>query len=90
MLGVERGDMDDVYIAEHALRHGLSEEDIRFAWENFLRRQYRGAPHEGEVVVVGCDRRGRLIQMVGIHKPFGTLVYHAILPQPKSSPNSAL
>lgn len=72
--------MDDVIIAEHAFKHGISQEDIVYAWENFVRKQYRGAPHEGEVVVVGYDRAGRFIEIVAATRPFGTVIYHAMEP----------
>ena len=45
--------MDELIIDEHALKHGVSPEDIACAWGNFVRKQYRGAPDEGEVVAVG-------------------------------------
>lgn len=72
--------MDDPIIAEHALKHGLSVEDIAYAWENFVRKQYRGVPNEGEVVVVGCDRSGRLIEIIAAERSFGTVLFHAIEP----------
>lgn len=72
--------MEEPIVAEHALKHGLSEEDIRYAWSNFVRKQYRGAPNEGEIVVVGYDRRGRFIEIVAAEREFGTIIYHAMQP----------
>ena len=72
--------MDEPILAEHALKHGFSEEGILQAWDNFVRKQYRGAPNEGEVVVVGADLQGRLIEIVAAERPFGTIVRHAMEP----------
>lgn len=69
--------MEDLILVEHAFKHGLSEKDIACAWQNYLVRQYRGAPHEGEVVAVGCDAHGRLIEMVAAERSFGTVLFHA-------------
>ncbi len=72
--------MDDLIIAEHALKHGISPEDIIYAWENFVRKQYRGAPNEGEVIAIGYDRRGRPIELIAALRPFGTVLFHANTP----------
>ena len=72
--------MNEVIIVEHAFKHGLNAEEIAYAWEHFVRKQYRGAPNEGEVVVVGCDRRGRFIEVVAAERSFGTVIYHAMEP----------
>lgn len=72
--------MDELIIDEHAFKHGLAAEDISYAWGNFVKKQYRGAPHEGEVVAVGYDRRGRPIEMIAADRSFGTVVFHAIEP----------
>ena len=61
--------MDEVFIAEHALKHGVSPQDIEHAWVNFVRKQYRGSLNDGEIVVIGigyqwqpssagCSRKG--------------------------------
>ena len=72
--------MSDPVIAEHAFKHGLNADDIAYAWENFIRKQYRGSPHEGEIVVVGCDRKGRFVELVAVERPFGIVIYHAMQP----------
>lgn len=73
--------MDEVYIHPHALKHGLSEKEIRAAWANYVRSQYRSAPHEEECVRVGYGREtASPIQMIGVVKPFGTLIIHAMTP----------
>ncbi|MBR2835638.1 MAG: hypothetical protein IKE43_08035 [Coriobacteriales bacterium] len=72
--------MGDVIIAEHALKHGIDESDIRYAWDNFLRKQYRGSPNEGEIIVVGYDRKGEFIELVAAERVFGTVIFHALKP----------
>ena len=72
--------MNEPYIDEHAFKHGLNADDIEQAWGNYVAMQFRGAPNEGEVVTVGFDARGRLVQMVAVQKPYGTLIVHAMTP----------
>lgn len=72
--------MDDLIIDEHAFKHGLKAADIAYAWSNFVKKQYRGAPHEGEVVAIGYDRKGRPIEIIAAERPFGTITFHTIEP----------
>lgn len=72
--------MEEVYIHAHALKHGVSESDIEHAWINFVRKRHRGSPHEEEIVVIGCDLQGRLIELVAKNTSNGTLIYHALRP----------
>lgn len=72
--------MCEVIIDEHAFKHGVDELDIRHAWECFVRKQYRGAPNEGEIVLVGYDRKGRLLELVAAERPFGLIIFHAMRP----------
>lgn len=72
--------MNDLVVEEHALKHGMSKEQILYAWENFIARQNRSSPNEGQIVVIGCDRMGRLLQIIAAEKPFGFLIYHAMTP----------
>ncbi len=72
--------MDDIIVSEHAFKHGVAQEDIEYAWEHFHRKQYRGAPNEGEIVLIGPDRQGRPLQIVAAERGFGMIVYHAMRP----------
>lgn len=77
--------MPEVFIHPHALIHGLSEDEIRAAWDNFVRSQQRTSPDEDECVRVGYGREtATAIQMIGVTKPFGTLIIHAMTPPQKS------
>ena len=71
---------EDTFVEEHAFRHGLTEEEILHAWAHRVAWQHRSAPHEQQIVAIGCDGAGRLVQMVAIEKDFGVLIYHALMP----------
>ena len=70
----------ETVVAEHALKHGLTEDEIVYAWGNFIKMQRRKTPNENQVAAIGYDRRGRLIQMVATEIPNGVLIYHALTP----------
>ena len=72
--------MEEPVIAGHALKHDIQSEDIEYAWNNYVAKQYRGSPREGEVVAVGYDWQGRLIELVAAQREFGLVIYHAIEP----------
>lgn len=77
--------MADVYVHPHALKHGLSEEEIRYAWSNFVRSQFRHAPNEDQCVRIGFGAyTPTAIQMVGVVRPVGVLIVHAMTPPQKS------
>jgi hypothetical protein len=62
------------------LKHGLSEDDILYAWDNFVRKQYRESPEEDKILVVGYNRSGQFLQIVGRETYAGVLIYHAMTP----------
>lgn len=68
-------------IAEHALKHGLSEEQILHAWENaVVCTQITRKDGLVDYVAVGPDQGGRMIEMTARVRDFGVLVYHANTP----------
>jgi hypothetical protein len=69
-----------VFVHPHALKHGLSEDDILYAWDNFVRKQHRESPEEDKILVVGYNRSGQLFQMVGREARDSVLIYHAMTP----------
>ncbi len=70
-----------VLVHPHALKHGLAEDEILYAWGNFVKSQQRETPNEDQCVRVGYGRSTpSAIQMVGVEKPFGTLIVHAMTP----------
>ena len=77
---IHKSDIDEVFINEHAFKHGVSQRDIEYVWENFQKNQHSGAPHEGEIVVIGSDTRGRPMRVVAAQRHNGTVIYHAMRP----------
>lgn len=73
--------MNDVFVHEHALVHGLTEQQVLHAWRNAV-AVARRACSNGEVdfVAIGFDQHGRSIEVVGRKKPFGVLIFHANTP----------
>ena len=67
-------------IAEHALKHGLTESEILHAWNNYVRMQQRPAPNEEYVAAIGYTQSGDMVQMVAVIVEDGYLVIHAMTP----------
>lgn len=75
----------DVFVHPHAQAHGLTEDEIIFAWHNYVVSQVRKPPQEERIVRVGYSRTSDVpIQMIGIPKPFGILIIHAMAPAQKA------
>lgn len=70
--------MNLLRIHQHARKHGLDNEDITYAWHNFVRKRQRG---DDCWVAVGFDRAGHEIELVGILLADGSiLIIHALSP----------
>ena len=80
-----KGSLTEIIVDEHAYKHGLTEEQIRYAWDNFVKKLFRGKPNEGEIVCVGYDKNGTMMQMVAVEKSFGVLIYHAMTPPTRNA-----
>lgn len=71
-----------VEVHPNALKHGLSEEEIVHAWENYIVGAVR-VPGEVEVRI-GIDLCGREVELIGAVLANGDwLVFHAIRPPTK-------
>ncbi len=70
-----------------ALKHGLGKEDILYAWDHRIATRYRDAPREGEVIAIGPDPRGRLLQMVGVEDWGDAVIIHAMSPPTRKMMN---
>lgn len=70
----------EIIVAEHALKHGLTERQIRYAWGHYLAMQHRAAPAEDEVIAVGYEQTGRLVQLVAVERKQVQIIYHAMSP----------
>lgn len=44
----------DVAVDDHAYKHGLTEQEIRYAWDHFVRMLHRGSPREGQILPSGA------------------------------------
>lgn len=75
--------MLEIYVHPHALKHGLSEDKILFAWGHFIRRQRRDVPRENEIVAVCSDREGQWMQIVAVDRGSYLLIIHAMMPPSK-------
>lgn len=79
MDGEENG--TPVFVHPHALKHGLTEEQVLQAWENFAAKRRRRTPNEDQTACIGyAPGMAREIQMVAVSKPWGTMIYHAMTP----------
>lgn len=76
--------MVEVVVHGHALKHGLTSEEIEFAWRGFIRKRHRCTPHSDQVVAVGVTREGVVVEMVAVEKEDALLIYHALTPPTKS------
>lgn len=72
--------MFEAVVHPHALRHGILEEDILYAWENFIVKRWHAAPRKDEAVAIGTTKDGMLIQMVGRELGSAMLIFHAMTP----------
>ena len=73
--------MQEIYIHPHALKHGLSEDEIKEAWRNFVAQTKRLMPKDDQIVCVGfCKNYCDAIQMIAVENEKGLLVFHAKTP----------
>ena len=70
--------MDEIRIHPHALKHGVAQEEIIYAWRNFARKRPRG---DDCWVTIGFTNIGHEVEMIGMVLADGTtLIIHAISP----------
>lgn len=62
-----------------ALKHGLTEGELRAAWRNPVAMRYRNFDVPAFIAAAGLDSHGQLIEMLGGEQEDGTVViYHAM------------
>lgn len=61
----------------------LSVEDVEYAWEHFREVAIREVAFRE--MRIGFDRKGRLLEMVGVLTVDGWVVYHAMTPPSKKT-----
>lgn len=70
--------MEEIRIHSHAFKHGLSKDEIVYAWHNFACKRPR---HDDCWVAIGFTASGREVEMVGMALIDGsTLIIHALSP----------
>ena len=71
--------MNDVVVHPRVMeRHPeLSEDDVREAWNGYVRMVRRG---DDQTVAVGFDAKGRAVEMVAKESVGDYLIYHAMTP----------
>lgn len=75
----------NVFALPHALKHGLSESDVAYAWKSPIRcRQRAGKDEPPRWIAIGLLPDGRLAELVAIQTIEGDwYVYHAMTPPTK-------
>ncbi len=66
-----------------ARKHGLEDADIQHAWLNAIRLVEFDYDGEERLLVIGADRRGRLLELVAVPAGSPTRIIHADLLRPK-------
>ncbi len=64
-------------IRESARRHDIADDDIRHAWENALRLVEYEYDGEERLLVIGPDRHGNLLEVVGVPAAQPGRIIHA-------------
>ncbi|MCL2819049.1 MAG: hypothetical protein FWD41_04920 [Actinomycetia bacterium] len=60
-------------------RRNIKDDDVISAWKNAIAISRRSYSFPGYYVAVGAEKKGRLLQMVGVELENGSiLVYHAM------------
>lgn len=83
--GIFGGAMN-IIVEPHALKHGLSVSEIRYAWATIMASRLRGDDSEPpRWIAIGWLPDGRLAQMVAIEDNKGDWrIFHAMTPPTKS------
>ena len=70
----------NIYVHERIhLRHQeINKQDVESAWENCIALRHRNFEPPAYFVAAGIDRKGRLLEMVGVElENGGVLIYHS-------------
>jgi uncharacterized DUF497 family protein len=72
--------MYELAIAEHAMKHGLTQEEIAYAWEHLIAIRFRKAPNEEEAIAIGILPDGSVAEVVALTTKGRTVIFHAMTP----------
>lgn len=74
-----------IRVHEHARKHGLSDEEIAYAWENIIRSRQRNGTDDPPIwIAIGILPTGNLVELVGFLDIDGAwCIFHAMVPPTK-------
>lgn len=74
-----------IRIHPHAIKHGLSEEDVAYAWTNAIRSVQRHGTDDPPLwIAIGPIKDGRFAELVGFMDIDGVwCIFHAMVPPTK-------
>jgi uncharacterized DUF497 family protein len=74
-----------VRVHNNALKHGLSEEDVAYAWDNTIRSRQRNGTNDPPLwIAIGALPNGRLAELIGfLDSDMVWCVFHALVPPTK-------
>lgn len=77
--------MGETIIDPHALKHGLTEEEVRFAWDTPIVCRQRSGENDPPIwIAIGMLQDGRLAELVALEDNQGRWhVFHAFVPPTK-------
>ena len=78
-----------IRVHSHARKHGLTDEEIAYAWENVIRcRQRNGTDDPPLWITIGVLPDGKLVELVAFLDEAGVwCVFHAFVPPTKKFRN---
>ena len=77
--------MGEVVVDRHALKHGLTENEIRHAWDTPIACRQRNGEDDPPIwIAIGVLPDGRMAELVALEDSQGRwLVFHAMVPPTK-------
>ena len=73
--------MQVIEVTKSALKHGLTEEEIRYAWENLLEyRRCRAEKQPPHYLAIGTLPNGNPVELVAFSTGYKWVIFHAMTP----------
>ena len=76
--------LETIVVAESALKHGYSEDDVVYAWLNCAQYDARRDSYNSVRLRLGPTLSGDLIELLGERRVYGWRVFHAMRPTAKT------
>jgi hypothetical protein len=77
--------VSDIVVHPNCYKHGLELEDALSGWSNVLAYSVRESFSGDRMVVLGYDTKSRLCEVIGLRKPYGWPLIHAMTPPTKKT-----